>query len=280
MSAPARSREETPYDRPLGVPLFGTRSRFPARSWTYRSHGTPDWLLMLTLSGRLRTVFPDGSARTHQAGAVLLYAPGAVQNLGVDGDHWEVSWAHFVPRPEWMEFLNWPLLATGIHHLDVGANQEAFQGLAIAMSRLHDTLGRTGELPHAIPLAMNALEETILLLDGFGQSVESAAGDPRIRCALSILAREWRNPPSTADLARRCGLSVSRFCDLFRSLTGLTLKSYVEHRRLEQAKLMLSVTAQPVQSIAYDLGFNDPYYFSRRFSRAFGQSPRVFRQAR
>ena len=44
-----------------------------------------------------------------------------------------------------------------------------------------------------------------------------------------------------------------------------------------EAKRQLHYTSSPVSEIAYALGFEDPAYFTRFFSRLTGESPRAFR---
>jgi AraC family transcriptional regulator of arabinose operon len=78
-------------------------------------------------------------------------------------------------------------------------------------------------------------------------------------------------------LARRAGLSRSQFCALFRAGLGRSPAQYVEERRLELARFYLSTTTQSVAQIAARTGFESPFYFSRRFRRQFGRSPRAHR---
>ncbi|MFO7288350.1 MAG: helix-turn-helix domain-containing protein, partial [Gammaproteobacteria bacterium] len=51
----------------------------------------------------------------------------------------------------------------------------------------------------------------------------------------------------------------------------------VHHRVLLEAKRQLLYTTKPVSEIAYGLGFDDPAYFTRFFSRRTGMSPRAYR---
>jgi AraC-like DNA-binding protein len=43
--------------------------------------------------------------------------------------------------------------------------------------------------------------------------------------------------------------------------------------RLRKAKLLLETTNQTVSEIAYQVGFNDPAWFSRVFKEEYGVSP-------
>jgi AraC family transcriptional activator of pobA len=73
---------------------------------------------------------------------------------------------------------------------------------------------------------------------------------------------------SVSSLNRRCRLYV-----------GLTAKALIQNRVLLEAKRRLLYTREPVEHIAYSLGFNDPAYFSRFFSKWEGIPPGQYRGA-
>jgi AraC-like DNA-binding protein len=79
-------------------------------------------------------------------------------------------------------------------------------------------------------------------------------------------------------LSREADLSRSQFCLLFRRATGRSPQQYMEERRLEMAAHYLRTTGQSVAEVAEMVGFNDPFYFTNRFRRRFGLSPRRYRQ--
>ena len=62
-----------------------------------------------------------------------------------------------------------------------------------------------------------------------------------------------------------------------RAATGRPATGLIEERLIREARRNLVYTNLPVSTVAYALGFSDPAYFSRVFSRATGLSPRAFR---
>jgi AraC-like DNA-binding protein len=48
--------------------------------------------------------------------------------------------------------------------------------------------------------------------------------------------------------------------------------------RLNEAKTLLAESDLPIATIARQVGYDDPAYFSRLFSARVGQSPREFRR--
>lgn len=82
---------------------------------------------------------------------------------------------------------------------------------------------------------------------------------------------------STASLAREVGISVRTVQTQFAKL-GTTPTAYILKQRLAlAAKLLRALPQKRITDIAYDSGFNDSAYFTRRFRQYFGQSPREFR---
>lgn len=81
-----------------------------------------------------------------------------------------------------------------------------------------------------------------------------------------------------ADLQRAFGEpSRYRFIRHYKQRTGQTPMQAFNHRKMSHACYLLETTRQPVSQIARSLGFDDPYYFSRAFSRVVGMSPAQYR---
>ncbi len=78
-------------------------------------------------------------------------------------------------------------------------------------------------------------------------------------------------------MARTSNLSVSRFAHLFRTQLGTTPQQFVERRRLDAACRLLELTTRPVTSIAAEVGFTNPLYFSTRFRAHTSHSPTQYR---
>ena len=149
--------------------------------------------------------------------------------------------------------------------------------VAAAMSR-----GRTrrqGGSALARDLAGNALSESLLLCATVNP--ERGGWDSRVRLAIDYLCRHLERPVRISEVASSVGLSVSRLSRLFRSQTGSSIQQFLEGRRLELARQRLALTSQPIARISAELGFTNPFYFTRRFGRHFHQSPSAYRmQAR
>lgn len=83
---------------------------------------------------------------------------------------------------------------------------------------------------------------------------------------------------SVEDICRKIGMSHPVIHRKITALTGLSLTLFVRSVRLQHASQWLLNTDWSISEIAYNAGFNDPKFFSRVFSEAFGMSPTVYKQ--
>lgn len=82
---------------------------------------------------------------------------------------------------------------------------------------------------------------------------------------------------SLNDLSSRYNYSASRFSSLFRQKTGYAPIDYFIQMKMQKASQQLDFTDSSIKEVALNLGFDDPYYFSRRFSKVIGMSPTKYR---
>src|SRR5205823_5432191 len=132
--------------------------------------------------------------------------------------------------------------------------------------------------PLAEELALNALEEVLLVAAGEVAEDGRLPFDPRVRTVLETLSRDLTAEHSIEELAAAVFLSPSRLAHLFHEQTGQTVAETLRQLRLRQAARLLRHSSRSVQEIAAEVGFHCPFHFSRRFRHSFGVSPREYRQ--
>jgi transcriptional regulator GlxA family with amidase domain len=87
----------------------------------------------------------------------------------------------------------------------------------------------------------------------------------------------FREQLTVAEVAREVRLSPDHFSTLFRRATGRTLVAYVQQRRVEEAKVLLTATRKSITEICLACGFNSLTHFNRVFRRWTSKSPRQYR---
>ena len=83
---------------------------------------------------------------------------------------------------------------------------------------------------------------------------------------------------SLAALAARFGYNGKYLSFLFRKFTGRTAKEYLTEKRVECAKRHLTGGTNSVKRVAYDVGYEDEYYFMRVFKARTGMTPSDYRK--
>lgn len=83
--------------------------------------------------------------------------------------------------------------------------------------------------------------------------------------------------PSVTDLAAELGVTAAKLNAACRRVAGCSTLHLLHAAQLAEAKRALLYTEQPISEIAYSLGFEDPAYFSRFFTRRTGRTPSAFR---
>lgn len=109
----------------------------------------------------------------------------------------------------------------------------------------------------------------------------NAPGEPRaelFRAFILLLERDFGHHHAAAHYAAALNVTPRRLTDAARLCTGRMPKGIIEERLILEAKRMLQFTQRPTKEIAYDLGFQDPSYFSKVFKRLARCSPLEYRR--
>ena len=118
----------------------------------------------------------------------------------------------------------------------------------------------------------------------FFDSIERHAIRERVREQKSIgeelkkyVDSNYDKEMSLDHLARRFGMSPSYISLTFSTHLGKRYVDYLASIRIRRAKELLRYTDLRIYEIAERVGFHDAYYFSTRFRKATGTSPKQYR---
>ena len=104
--------------------------------------------------------------------------------------------------------------------------------------------------------------------------------DPIIGQALALLHKEPAHPWTVSNLARRIGLSRTRFAERFRHFLGESPIAYLAQWRLKLGAEILQSTEDSVAEVAAAVGYGSEAAFNRAFKREFDCPPAQFRRKR
>ena len=95
---------------------------------------------------------------------------------------------------------------------------------------------------------------------------------------LDYLDAHCQEPLSLTDLSARFFLTRTYLCRLFKKNTGMTIREYMYHARIEKACRLLSSPDLRIADIAGAVGFSDYKAFSAVFRRITGKKPLEYRK--
>jgi AraC family transcriptional activator of pobA len=94
----------------------------------------------------------------------------------------------------------------------------------------------------------------------------------------AMVEERFRDNEPLDAYAERLGVSTSRLRAACLKIAEQPPARLIQERRLLEARRLLLYSNVTVAEAAYHLGYDDPAYFSRVFTRHVGQSPRDFRK--
>lgn len=101
-----------------------------------------------------------------------------------------------------------------------------------------------------------------------------------LNVAIDFMKTNISETLTVESIAAAAHLSVSHFTFLFKKKTGFTPIEYFNHLKIQQACQYLLFTQLRVKEISFELGIDDPYYFTRMFTKVMGMSPNTYREKR
>ncbi len=183
------------------------------------------------------------------------------------GSAWTIAWCHVSGNSLqlWRDRMPDPALACW-DTLAPAEAQAAFEDLWQASER------------NAAPIELNALLQLWLarLISREARSLARAAPDPIDRVA-ALLREKPAEPWPLSALAREAHCTSGHLVTRFRRRWGCPPRHYLIRQRLQRACGLLEATNDKIAAVASAVGYENPFYFSRIFSKTFGISPAAYR---
>jgi len=133
----------------------------------------------------------------------------------------------------------------------------------------------------------SVLEKGLFSIDEMLAHVESALERSRemgseaqqlVRKAMAYLHTHYVEQISAESVARYIGIGEDFLQRCFQQETGVTLATYLDRYRVNEAKTLLTNSEKSIAEIALAVGFSDSKYFGQVFRREVGMSPSVYRR--
>lgn len=99
----------------------------------------------------------------------------------------------------------------------------------------------------------------------------------RFRKVISHIEENVGSQIRIPELAQMVGMSESHFRRRFKAAFGTSAQEFILRTRLLAASRMIANSDEPLSVISLNCGFSEQSYFTRQFTRFFGQPPNRYR---
>ncbi|MFC0215080.1 helix-turn-helix domain-containing protein [Paenibacillus chartarius] len=153
--------------------------------------------------------------------------------------------------------------------------------ISITRQQVHwspaDLLAHFDSAANIAMLRQAAIEQMERILEEVGKEREKRKFHA-VERARMYLAECYKSDISLEQTAEYVNLSPFYFSKLFKLQTGETFIDYITRLRINEAKRLLELEELSFKEICYEVGYNDPSYFSRIFKKTTGFTPSEYRQ--
>ena len=104
--------------------------------------------------------------------------------------------------------------------------------------------------------------------------------DNKSRIVLEVeqyITQNYDKELSIRDIAQRVFVTPNYLCYLYKKNTGRTLNQFILDTKMKKARRLVCETNMKFGEIADALGYANQNYFTRLFTKYFGESPRAYR---
>ena len=147
--------------------------------------------------------------------------------------------------------------------------------IAARLSQQHDIFAASGRRESFRQTAIELLRQAVSMKPDYMAGVKYSHV---ISKAEKYVAENFCDPNiSLISVAKYVGLSSAHFSTVFSQTLGRSFINYLTAMRIERAKELLATTGMKLSSIAMEIGYNEPNYFSHVFRKLEGITPKEYR---
>lgn len=243
--------------------------------YTYRKKGLPENFLFYCVDGC--GWYKIGDKKYSVSTNEFFILPSNVEHAyGCNEDNpWTIYWIHF--GGDMLSFFNeMQVVKDHFKPSYIKSNSEIFS----LFSKIYKTLEKGYSTDNLIFANMCLSHFITLFIYNSKHTADSIPSTEKIDCvdgSITYMQQHIDGNISLNELSKTNNYSTSRFSNLFKQKTGYAPIDYFIQMKMQKACQQLDFSDKSIKDVAYTLGFDDPYYFSRRFRKIIGLSPSKYR---
>ena len=257
------------FSKPLMVKSCGVYQIFSGNTiTTERPKGRSDYQLLYLSSGKANFVF-DNEEKTIEEGTVIIYKPHQAQFYYYHPSQKPVIyWIHFSGNE----------VDSILKHYKLPMDKDFFyigvcNSLPMLFNQIIDELKLRAEKYEE--MVVFKLKELLLyinrsLIDATMKTQDTLT----IICdAKAYFDKNYNQNINISQYAKSNNISTYWLIKKFKEITGISPLQYIMNIRMTTARNLLLFSNHNISEIAFTVGYSNPLYFSRLFTKRFGSSP-------
>jgi AraC-like DNA-binding protein len=240
-----------------------------SKNYRLERNRSPDHLMLYTLGGSAWLAIDHGKPVELTAGDLFIAPSQSVYAYRTRGSRWESAWLHLGPRSQWDALMageprvRKALSADMLVRVITGYMEEAdLQGVESAQA-----------LQAYVELMVVYLRRELE-----SGSLQQAERNLRLKAILGKVQSSLQQDWTVEKLAALAGTSRAQLHRIVPELTGRSPMKMIHALRMDRASELLIYTGQTLAVIAEEVGYDNPFAFSKAFKRYTGTSPAEFRK--
>ncbi|UFH57950.1 AraC family transcriptional regulator [Spirosoma sp. KNUC1025] len=213
-----------------------------------------------------------------QAGDVFAITPDTPHSYGADTDNpWTIHWFHF-SGTDCHDVIS--AIMDDKSNLPQAVRVPYSDERIALFDRMFDTFLKgysTSNLLFA-NLTIPFFLASFILPENFQKEIIGSGTATPTNRAILYMQNNLSSSITLDNIAQSVNLSTSFFSRKFRQDTGYAPIEYFNHLRIQKACQLLHFSDLRINEVAYQLGIDDPFYFSRLFKKQMGVSPAEYRK--
>ena len=251
---------------------------YPKAKYHYRerAHGSEQHILIYCQEGK-GTVQINEEEYQLNPGEFIVIPMGVSHNYAADETTpWTIFWIHFKG-----DVTTWLIehfrMKNGSYKSSVDHNNtriHLFEDLYFNLE-----MGYSNENLCYVNLCLFHFLSSFIFSENYNLADKKQIID-NVNISISFMQKHIDETLTLKTMAEFVNLSGSHFSFIFRKKTGFSPIEYFNHLKVQKACQYLLFTDLRVKEIADKLAIEDPYYFSRMFTKLMGMSPGTYRTKR
>jgi len=271
--AVVRRAAALPVCRDLMVTHIGAYQTAP-HHFVDRLNGASEHILIVCQGGQGVCSIQNRKHAMTTGHAIVLPANVRHRYWADENDPWKIFWVHFTGTRSRDHIAMLGLTpqkpVCWLH--DLPGVVEAFEG-----TYRHALGGYTDVDLFGLSTGLSRLLG-ICRLSQRALDVRRRFAEDQVLKTVHYMAANLDRPLTLAQLAAIASWSPTHYSMVFRRQLNLSPVEYLLRLKIQRACERLRTTDASIAEVALDIGYDDPFYFSRLFRRRVGSSPRAYRK--